>query len=200
MDKPFDLQPSELYLQRKAESERADAALSAAQREALDKGSEETWRFFHEKVEHRAEEMREAHRKLKETPEQQYLNELDDTRNQAWDKTHDDEVEKRGKMAAVIGVSLDEDPSCYASIVDEIGLSHRAGNFRPIDNDLLQVHADMRRLSPKQVVEILRHVANEIEDSGIVVYQGTSPIHPDRLWYADERIDGTYNHQLFNKD
>jgi hypothetical protein len=137
-----------------------------------------------------------VHAALDATPEQQFLNDVRDAEQRAYEQNMAAELARRGRMTTGLhlapeGRSIDDAimDRAFASVAVEV----RTG-------EPLVVVADMRMMSAAQVAKCLREMANHIEEDGIAVYHGPWPDGSDDEWWVDEGVDGMLSHLRFRSD
>jgi hypothetical protein len=182
VNKNFPLEPSDEFLRLKR-------AADVARKAWLTSFSEEDWSRLRDEFQAIVQEL---HR----TPEQQFLDEMKSVESEAWTIFMDGEARKRERMVSLLSLEPEDGQKVQAAIEDQCFSSHAAACRFPVDNSVLAVLVDMRKMTAAQAAVVLRKMAAHIEKSGIAIYRGTHPTDTERRsdWIVDERVDGTLSH------
>jgi hypothetical protein len=137
---------------------------------------------------------------LRQTPEQQYLDEVKAEEAKAFHDIVDRAGSRLPRGTAFLYFSDDDDEKFLdvgKAIDDGEGFASSVAD-KPIDS-LVSVAADMRRMTAAQVARVLRKFADDMEENGIPVHLGQHPHPVDGEaceWWVMERPNGELKHDI----
>jgi hypothetical protein len=88
-----------------------------------------------------------------------------------------------------------------SAAIADAGFSDNCSDAPVPGGGLLSVFADMSRLSGANVAQILREMADRIDQDGILIHIGQHPISKAAVdWWVSEKSSGEFQHDAYRKE